>query len=185
MKTKRQIAALRYMIFNAKNYKNEKVNTLAMQVLAFLIDKSEQLTKEVCLSLVADREGYTAEEITEAAYAVGGMQSSNGTTHLDGLMSLIGGGFTTSVHYGDFDPTREGDPHNTDGQFAGWDVSKVQDPGLVIEGMPTRYTFWISKGQYSRGAELVVATRAELDEINVRNSGLYPSLEKHDGIDVR
>ena len=54
MITPKQVAALKYMIFNAKNG-----TELSKRVLAFLIESSEELTKEVCLSLVADREGYT------------------------------------------------------------------------------------------------------------------------------
>ena len=62
MFTSKQISALRYMIFSAKNG-----TELSMRVLAFLIESSEEFTKEVCLSLVADREGYTADEISAAA----------------------------------------------------------------------------------------------------------------------
>ena len=58
MITPEQIAALKYMIFASKDGTD-----LSKRAMAFLIDQSEGLTKEVCLTLVADREGYTAEEI--------------------------------------------------------------------------------------------------------------------------
>lgn len=172
MVTKKQIAALKYMIFVSRND-----NELSKRILAFLIDKSEKLTKEVCITLVADREGYTASEIENAAHAIGGMNSSSGTTHLHALLCLMGGKFSFSHHYGDVDPTRIGNIFNNDGQFAGFAVSQVRSPNLAIEGMPTRYTFWFSKKDYSRQALYVVATRDILEKINIKKSGLYTSLD--------
>ena len=172
MFTSKQIAALRYMSFNAKNG-----TELSKRVLALLIESSEELTKEVCTSLVADREGYTADEISAAGHGVGNMESCNGTTHIDQILHAMGSELSFSVHYGDFDPTRTDDPFNTDGMFAGWDRSQVSRDGLISEGMPLRYTFWLSKKNYSRQAKLVVATREELDQINLEKPGLYPSLE--------
>lgn len=172
MFTSKQIAALRYMIFNAKNG-----NELSKRVLAFLIESSEELTKEVCLSLVADREGYTADEISAAGYGVHDMESCNGTTHIDQILDAMGSELSFSVHYGDFDPTRTDDPFSSDGQFAGYSKFKVTRPGLLREGMPLRYTFWLSKQDYSRQAALVVATREELEQIDLKKPGLYPRLE--------
>ncbi len=169
MFTSKQIAALRYMIFNAKNG-----TELSKRVLAFLIESSEELTKEVCLSLVADREGYTADEISAAGHGVGGMDSCNGTTHLDQILAAMGSELSFSVHYGDFDPTHTDDPFSQAGQFAGWPQADLESRR---EGMPMRYTFWLSKKNYSRQAKLVVATREELDQINLEKPGLYPSLE--------
>lgn len=172
MFTTKQIAALKYLIFNAKDG-----TELSKRVLAFLIESSERLTKEVCLSLVANREGYTAEEISAAGLGVGCMNSSQGTTHLNEIFDVMKCKLSFSLHYGDFDPTRENDPFNCDGQFAGLDLSKVHRPGLAREGMPTRYTFWLSKKLYSRQATLVIATREELEQINLKQPGLYPELE--------
>lgn len=166
MVTKKQISALKYMIFISKNG-----NELSKRVLAFLIDQSEGLTREVCLTLVADREGYTADEIREVAHGVHAMQSANCTTHLHALLSAMGSELTFSVHYGDFDPTRSGDPFNSDGQFFGAGRA-VSRPGLAREDMPLRYTFWLSKEHYSRRAALVVATHSYLEQIVLR-SGLY------------
>lgn len=173
MFTEKQIAALRYMIFNAKDG-----TELSKRVLAFLIESSERLTKEVCLSLVADREGYTADEISAAGYGVGNMESCNGTTHIDQILHAMGSELGVSVHYGDFDPARTDDPFNSDGQFTGWDRSRVSRPGQIREGMPLRYTFWLSKQDYSRQATLVVATREELEQINLKKPGLYRFLER-------
>ena len=174
MVTSKQIAALRFMIFNAKDG-----TELSKRILAFLIGQSNELTKEVCLTLVANREGYTADQISKAAYGVGNMRSGGGTTHLDEILDVMGSEFGFSVHYGDFDPTRTGDPFNCDGQFAALRnlASSVSDPGTLREGMPLRCTFWFSKQNYSREAALVIATREELEQIDLTRSGLYPSLE--------
>ena len=172
MFTTRQIAGLRYMIFNAK-----AGTDLSKRILAFLIDRSEELTKEVCLTLVENREGYTADEISAAAYGVGAMQSSCRTTHLDELLCVMGSELCFSVHYGDFDPDRAGDLFNSDGQFAGWDRTQVARDGKIREGMPLRYTFWLAKRLYSRRTALVASTREELEQINLKKPGLYPSLE--------
>ncbi len=173
MPTSKQIAALRYMIFIAKNG-----TELSKRVLAFLIESSEGLTKDVCLSLVADREGYTGDEIHAAGCGVGGMQSSNGTTHLNELLDVMGSKLTFSVHYGDFDPTRIDDPFNNDGQFPGCRLSQVSRPGLIRKDMPIRYTFWISREEYSRQATLVFTPREEHEQIDLERPGLYPSLER-------
>ncbi len=116
---------------------------------------------------------YTSDEVYQAGIGVGAMQSGNCTTHLHEILEVTGTGLNFSVHYGDFDPSRKGDPCNTDGQFAGWDSSQVTRPGLVREGMPMRYTFWLACKDYSRKATLVVATREELEAIDLKKSGLY------------
>lgn len=172
MFTLKQIAALKYMIFKARN-----VNGLSKRVLVFLIESSERLTKEVCLSLVADREGYTADEIKVAAYGVHDMQSSNGATHVDQILHVMGSELGFSFHYGDFDPARTDDRFNNDGQLASFNRSQVTRDGLIREGMPLRYTFWLSKESYSREAVLVTPTREDLEQINLEKPGLYPSLE--------
>jgi hypothetical protein len=168
----KQIAALKYLIFKSKDG-----NELSKRVLAFLIDSSEGLTKDVCLSLVAGREGYGAEEIHGAADGAYNMQSCDGTTHLDQVFYVMGSELGFSYCYGDFDSTRADDPFNNDGQFAGVPLSTVSRPGLAAEGMPVRFTFWLSKGNYSRDAELVVATREDLESINLKKPGLYLILE--------
>jgi len=171
--TEKQIAALRYLIFRAKNGTD-----LSKRVLAFLIASSEGLTKDVCLTLIENREGYSADEIHEAGRGVGGLQSSCGTTFIDQILIAMGSTLAVSVHYGDFDPSRPSNPFNTDGQFAGWPKDKLSQPESGRTGMPLRYTFWLSKRPYSRQASLVVATREALEKINLKKPGLYTDLER-------
>jgi hypothetical protein len=172
MITQKQIAALKYLIFNAKNG-----TELSKRILAFLIDRSEGLTREVCLTLIEDREGYTKKEIDSAARGVGGMISCNCTTHLSALASLSGSELCFSSHYGDFDPKRSGKKFSSAGIFAGAPLDMVTDPSNAQEGLPMRYTFWLAKKYYSDTAELVTATRADLDLIDLNKSGLYPNSE--------
>ncbi len=173
MVTKKQIAALKYMIFNSKNG-----TPLTKQILALLIDRSEKLTKDVCLSLVEDPQGYTAEKIEEAAHGLDAMISGNCITHLDALCYLMGSKLGFSVHYGDFDPTRDGDPFDVSGMFPGFPNNKVSDPKLTLEGLPMRYTFWLARKYYSRNAELLQITKDELEQIDLKKPGLWPNLEK-------
>lgn len=156
MFTPKQIAALKYLIFNSQDG-----TKLSKQVLASLIDSSEGLTKDVCLSLVTDREGYNSEEVLEAANGIHDMQSSNGTTHLHGIISAMGSELDFAFYYGDFDSTRTGDPFNNDNDDA----------------QPVRYTFWLSRKDNLRQAELVIVNREKLESINLKKPGLYPSLE--------
>lgn len=171
MLTSKQIAALKYIIFNTKDG-----NDLSKQILAFLIDQSEGLTKEVCLTLVQDREGYTADELKTAISGIHRMQSCNGMTHFNEVVPISGSELNFSFHYGDFDSTRTGDPFSNAGQCAGWDPSRVLGPNpkeTVRKGMLDRYTFWLSKQDCSRQATLVTATRKELEQIDLRRPGLY------------
>ena len=77
------------------------------------------------------------------------------------------------VHYGDFDPARTGNPFSTAGQFPGCTPPRIRDPELGRTDMPLRYTFWLSRENYSDFAKLVVATRQELERIDLANHGLY------------
>lgn len=157
-------------------YRSGNGNELSKRILAFLIEKSTDLTKEVCLTLTEGKHGYSADEIRDAAFGISDMQSANGATHLYEIMCVMGSKLSFSLHYGDFNPFRPS-PLNTDGQFAGWPRDKVSDPGACTEGMPLRYTFWLSEDSYSRVAKLVVTNRAELEEIDLTKPGLYPILE--------
>lgn len=167
MVTAKQIAALKYMIFRSKDG-----TELSKRILAFLIEESKGLTRSVCLTLMEGREGYTADEIQTAAHGVSDMLSGNGTTHLHEICLVMGWGVTFSLHYGDFDPSRNGNPMNTDGQFAGVREDQVSRPGLARKGMPLRYTFWFAAKEYSRQAELVIATREKLEQMEIKKSGL-------------
>jgi len=170
----RQIAALKYLIFNAK-----QVDVLSKQILGFLIDKSEGLTKEVCITLTEDKEGYSAREIDEAMSGISNMESCNGWTHIDQIMILFGSDFRFSLHYGDFDPNRVGNEFDNSGQFSnmGLDRSQVTSDKVLVRGMPLRYTFWLAKERYSRKANFIIITRKELSSINIETPGLYPEIE--------
>jgi hypothetical protein len=172
MFTPTQITALKYLIFKAKNG-----TELTKRVLMFLLVQSEGLAREVCLSLVEGREGYSSDEIHAAGLGVGAMQSCNCTTHLDAMMALMGCDLHFNFHYGDFDSTRVDEPLNNDGQFAGFRESQVSRPELVQKGAPMRYTFWFSRQDYSRDATLVFATREQLEKIDLTESSFYGSSE--------
>jgi len=145
--------------------------------MAFLIDRSQKFTREVCFTLTEGR-GYTADEIRGAASGIHGMQGCNCTTHIDQILHVMGVKLRFSYHYGDFDPNRNGDPFSSAGQFAGADISQVCRVDLIRKGMPLRYTFWFSKQDYSRKAKFIIATHEKLEKINLRKPGLYPSIEK-------
>lgn len=172
MFTAKQIAALKFLLYNA-NVRNQTTK----QILALLINRSRKLAKEVCLTLVQDRDGYTAEEIDAAAKTVSILLSSNSTTHLNEVLKAMGSDFVFSVHYGDFNPSRSKDQFSAEGMFAGFDKSQVSDGKLLTEGMPLRYTFWLAKDYYSRQAVLVKATRDSFEKINLGRPGLYPNIE--------
>jgi hypothetical protein len=172
MVTAKQVAALKYLIFKAKNG-----TQTSKRILAFLIDQSDRFTQEVCCTLTEGLDGYSGEEVHEAALGVGSMQSCVRTTHIDEVLQVLGCEFEFSVHYGDFDPTRKGDPFNADGIFAGLPENLVTHPGKVREGLPCRYTFWLSREPYSGNANRIRVQRATLDQINLLKPGLYPTLE--------
>ncbi|HTE49147.1 MAG TPA: hypothetical protein VK675_04525 [Candidatus Paceibacterota bacterium] len=171
--TPKQIAALKYLIFIAKDG-----TELSKRILAFLIDRSEGLTKPVCLTLWADREGYTGDEIHAAAWEADAIWSCNGTTHLNEILFAMGSKLLPCSHYGDFDPARK-KKFNSAGIFAGVPLSMVRNSKpekrreSLREDMPTRYTFWLAKTYYSRKVTHIVTTREELEKIDLKKSGLY------------
>lgn len=151
MFTEMQIDSLKYLIL-----KTDRTD-LAKQMMIFLINQSLGLTKDVCFTLIAGREGYTAEEIDEARRI--------GTDHLFHILRSTGSTLMFTSHYGDFDPARGGDPMNCDGMFAGAEgVVSNPDPAMFKKGMPMRYTFWLAKDGYSRKAELIVTSREEIEK---------------------
>lgn len=172
--TEQQIAALRYLIFHARNV---NVKDVSKRIMACLIQHSEGLTKEVCLTIVENRDGFSTQDVRDASDGVDFMLSSNGTMHLSQILRAMGSTFTVSQHYGDFDATRQGDAFNSDGIFAGMPEHSVSRPGLVSKGLPLRYTFWLAREYYSRNAISVSVTKTDLDAIDLKKSGLYPSLE--------
>lgn len=169
MKTKRQVAALKYLILSSKDG-----SKAAKRIAIYLIEQSQQLTKEVCISLVTGEHGYTARQIQSAAENFDSFISSLGSTHLNEVCVLMGGEFCFSFSYGDYDNGRNGDRFDNDGQFAGSPVEKVRTPGLARMGMTTRYTFWFAKKRCSRQSTRVPATKELLSKMDIVDSGLYP-----------
>jgi hypothetical protein len=162
--TKKQIAAVKYLIFESQDGSN-----LAKQILALLLDKSEGLTKQVYITLQQDREGYTADEIQKAAVTMGGMTSSTCSTHLDEIMDILDTKFEFSIHYGSY----EGKTFSSNGIFPGYEGHPLN--------APLRYTFWLAEKSYGHaGGEIEIpVSRKELDEIDLTKPGLYPNLECH------
>ncbi|MFA4975772.1 MAG: hypothetical protein WC577_03760 [Candidatus Paceibacterota bacterium] len=156
MISKKQIAALKYLIFKVEN-----VSNLTKQILAFLLNQSCGLTKEVYLTITAN-DNYTASEIRSTAIKMDLLFSSSSTTHLNEIMVTTGTDFLFSLHYGNFD--RNG-KFNTSGQF-----------GTTL--VPLRYTFWCSRGHFSKTAKATSVSRTKLESINLEKPGLYPNLEK-------
>lgn len=171
--TEKQIAALKYLVFHSRD-----ANDLAKRIVAYLIEQSNGLVDGVCITLCADRQGYSAEEINTAAHHFGGMLSCNCNTHLSALMSAIGSDMHFSHHYGDFNPKRKRRFSN-DGQFAGL-PPKIVSGGkrAVKQGMPLRYTFWLSLRPYTTDARFCPVMRKDLDTIDLERPGLYPELEE-------
>lgn len=164
MCTARQVAALKYLTFS-----NIKKGTLAKQILSILIDASEGLTKDVCLTLMEDREGYSADEIEKAVANISQVLSSAAPVRFNELLILTGSNLRFCLHYGDFNPNRAGDKFDTSGQFAsmGLQRSQVSKESLLTKGMPLRYTFWLAQKYYSREAVFVAVTREVLEATNV------------------
>ena len=158
MYTEEQIAALKYLISKSRN------PDLKKQILVLLIDSSEGLSKGVCITLIDGREGYSGEEISDAAYVFD-------TCSINKVLRAMGSELVLSVHYGDFDPSREGRPFSSAGIFAGANPLLVGNPESVRENMPTRYTFWLAKDFWSSKAELVETTREVLEQIDLKKLG--------------
>ena len=169
MSTKKQLAALKYLITKSKHG-----NDAGKRLYWYLIDRSAGLTKEVCVTLTEGKEGYSTKEIQELARSLDGMTSSNGTTHLDAIMNAIGSNFSFNFHYGHFDRNGKFD---TSGMFAGASVGLVLDPKLARLNVPLSYTFWLAPGFYSGSAKRIKVTRQKLETIDLSKPGLYPSIE--------
>jgi len=155
--TDRQVAALRYMIFNAQN------GTDGMKkILSLLIDKSEGFEKEVFTTLTESEE-FTGDEIHEDAASMAAMQSSNCTTHLNQLFLLMDTDFQFSVHYGHM---AQGGEFDTTGQFPG-----SPDHPTHTGDEPVRYMFWLARTPYSTSANRVSISRQEIDHVDLSKPG--------------
>lgn len=172
MVTDLQIRALKYMILRSREDKLYE-NSMAKKILAFLIDNSDHMNRDVCLTLTENQEGYTRDEIEDTAYRMFDMISKQGHTHINQLLILMGVNMRFSYHYGDFDPYRIDNQFSTTGQFAGCDPSEVLDLDSIKPGMPLRYTFWLAEKDYSLDAHLLTPTRKELETTDLVIPSLY------------
>ncbi len=141
MFTKKQIAAVKYLIFMDKTATN-----LVKQILAFLLDQSEGLTKEVRFNLSPTDWEYA--EISSHSHSMHDMQHS---AHLHAVMVATGSKLTFS--------------HS---QFR------------EKNSEPWSFGIWLAEDSCSSKAEVLLVSRAELEEINTKRSGLYKDLEAND-----
>lgn len=170
MLKKNQISALKYLISVSK-----EGTTLTKRILWFLLDNFSG--KGVCITLTEGKGGFTKKEIQEAAFGLGRMQSVAYSTHLGAIMRVTGRTVFFDFGYGNFDSKRGSSLFNSDGQFAGAPLDTVLEPGYASQGMPLRYTFWLSKEGCYKKAELLKATKRTLNKIDLKNSGLYPHVD--------
>lgn len=172
MITSKQVAALRFIIF-----KSREGTDLTKRILAYLIDQSHGLTKEVCLTLIEGRDGFAYDDIDQAARSLGPMQSLGGALHLPEIMKAMNCGMIFSVHYGDFDPSAD-EVVSTIGMFPTDNLRLIADPAQGLRNVRLRYTFWLARGCYSETAALVRVHKDELDQIDLTKPGLYPGHER-------
>ena len=162
MLTKMQIAVLRFLIFTTQHG-----TELTKRVMAYLIDQSRGLTLDVCLTLIEDRDGYSADEIRDAAFDL------DVKPIINQILLEMGSNLHFSLHFGDYDPNRNGKHLSSAGQFAGLPADKVSGPpDLTQEGFPVRYTFWLARQSYLNEATYVGAGREVLGLIDLEKSGL-------------
>lgn len=144
MITKKQIAALKYMII-----KTPMASDLLKQILILLILRSGRLTRDVRI-VISTTQGYSSNDILEATNGLQEMSSCNGKTHLGALVHLIGSRLQFCWH-------------NTTNQY-----------GSLARRTNCCYTFWLAKKPYSKKARQVRVSKEILDGVNIRESGLYP-----------
>ena len=147
MITKKQIAALKHMIIKAP-----VASDLLKQILILLILRSGRLTRDVRI-VISTTQGYNSNDILEAANGLQEMCGCNGNTHLGALVHLIGSRLLFC-----------------------WDNTTNQY-GSLARRTNCCYTFWLAKIPYSRTARRLRVSKADLDNVDIANSGLYPHLE--------
>lgn len=161
-----QIAKLKYLIARSKDG-----GLLVKQIMYFLLDKSEQLTKEVCVTLSHDRYGYRGHEIFKSAEDLSNICAGNGTTYFDEILMVTGSGFRFDSECGYFDHKGEfinGGDHDY--------LANIQDqhPKIFEASYPSicnvRYTFWLSQEPCSRKAQRFNECRAGLQAIDISSA---------------
>ncbi len=157
MVTKKQIDTLKYIVAMSWD-----ISDRTKKLLLILLEKSENFTKEVHITLkMSDEE--PKGSIMNIGYDIDRLNSSNGNTHMNELLSLIGE-FRFSIHYGRF--TAKGE-FSTDGQFE------------KSENAIPCYTFWLAKKTYSNVSDEVIISLEEIDAKEIICE-LYPRLNKED-----
>lgn len=160
------MAALRYLVGKARlNPEKPDAAVLVKKLVWHLLKASENMTRSVAVTLHEESGDFTVQEIHDVAWTAGGLNSSNGTAHMDALRVLMDTDFRFSLHYGAY---AEDGTFKTTGQFPHQD-------GLV--NAPVRYTFWYGPDEYGHGGDVHVipVTRSELESIDLKKDGLYGS----------
>ncbi len=150
-------------------------NELVKKILWFLLKMSEGGTKEVCLTLEQEVNGYSAAEIRSAADSLSMMCSTTGSTHVCELLASKGSEMLFSFHYGNLDPSTGG--LDTEGQF-GFRPG-IKFPQNCLDNIrPLRYTFWLSPRFHSHTATQFVVSKEILDAIDLKK----PELQNEDRV---
>ncbi len=158
MFTDRQLAAFKYLISQSRD-----ASVLGKRLVLILLEKSERFTKEVCVTLesgLPEKGGYLGSELDDMMESLCEMSSDAGSTHIDGLLAVLGVDFVFSSHDGVFKMNTE-----------------MSAPERRRES--TCYTFWLAKKLYSRDAIRVFIDRKEFEWVDLTRPGLYPKLEPH------
>ncbi len=151
--TKTQIAALKYLVAKSPDSKG-----IGKRIAWFLIGASNQLTEDVLVTIREGEDGFTREEVLQATYEFHDMCSSNGSTHIQELMSLSGSRLNFGYNHGHLDPEK------------GFDASEFPSENGRAK---LRYSFWLTDGE-PQGLISRRITAEKLMEINLGHPGLYP-----------
>lgn len=164
MVTDEQIAALKRIIFSSSGDAN------AMRLAVFLIDQSEQLTKDVCVRLVAPRDGFNECEISTMAHYLHYMAGDYHNKHIHDLLVVAGSNLRFSCQFGDLNVNKT---FIKTGQF-------MMGDGIEFLSLPQKkwYTFFLAQKPYSCAATMVRINHEELNKIQIESPMVRSSLNK-------
>ena len=166
MITRKQLAALRFLIF--KSEQDNCMAGIAKKICAVLIKHSRHMSKKVYITLWHDMNNFSDQEISDIAYAFDNLIV--GHPSLNEILVAMGSKMSFRFHYGHM---HEG-KLNTEGMFG---HKPTNAPGHEHDRtMPLRYTFWLSTDMTDNGTQIKV-TRDKLDAVDLTKPGLYPTLE--------
>lgn len=148
MITPKQISILKSMVYSYPN-----VTDLFKKIAVILIDNSNSLRRGARITLEHNREGYSKNQIMEAASSMHSVTSPNEVVfNLNSVVALLGTPLRFCYHHGSFgDPNRHRGPNHVGA-----------------------YTFWLERHNrrtYSRRVKLVSVTREELEATNITITG--------------